>query len=150
MSKKNIYKVQFVEEMRIRKNEKEKTIKNINFDVVDSLLNRRGINNELKNSQFWGSFIIIKSNNNIINSKFIKIFNAIKGDIIELLNHYSKENYDEFLIELFFVKKNEIIDLNLSKIKEQKIDISFIYLFKTIKLSNSELVKKLINILVNV
>ena len=150
MSKKNIYKVQFVEEMCIRKNEKEKTIKNINFDVVDSLLNRRGINNELKNSQFWGSFIIIKSNNNIINSKFIKIFNAIKGDIIELLNHYSKENYDEFLIELFFVKKNEIIDLNLSKIKEQKIDISFIYLFKTIKLSNSELVKKLINILVNV
>ena len=65
-----------------------------NFDVVNSLLNRRGINNELKNSQFWGSFIIIKSNNNIINSKFIKIFNAIKGDIIELLNHYSKENYD--------------------------------------------------------
>ena len=65
--------------MCIKKIENEITIKNINFDVVDSLLNRRGIINELRNSQFWGSFITIKSNNNIINSKFIKIFNAIKG-----------------------------------------------------------------------
>ena len=125
--------------MCIKKIENEITIKNINFDVVDSLLNRRGIINELRNSQFWGLFITIKSNNNIINSKFIKIFNAIKGDIIELLNHYSKENYDEFLIELFFCKKNEIIDLNLSKIKEQKIDISFKYFFQYNKIVKSRI-----------
>jgi hypothetical protein len=49
-----------------KKNENEKTIKNINFDVVDSLLNRRGINNELRNRQFCGSFINITSKNKLL------------------------------------------------------------------------------------
>ena len=150
---------QFVEEMSLKKN--EKSIKNINFDEVDSLLNRSGINNELKNSQFCGSSVTIKSNTNVINSKFLKIFNAIEGGYYGIIKSMlEEENSYEFLtvknienrtpLSYCMSKNNDLIDLFLSKIKEQKIEISYAYLFKAIKLRNPELVKKLINLGVNV
>ena len=152
---------QFVEEMSFKKNEDEKSIKNINFDGVDSLLNRSGINNELKNSQFCGSSVTIKSNTNVINSKFLKIFNAIEGGYYGIIKSMlEEENSYEFLtvknienrtpLSYCMSKNNDLIDLFLSKIKEQKIEISYAYLFKAIKLRNPELVKKLINLGVNV
>ena len=152
---------QFVEEMSFKKNEDEKSIKNINFDGVDSLLNRSGINNELKNSQFCGSSVTIKSNTNAINSKFLKIFNAIEGGYYGIIKSMlEEENSYEFLtvknienrtpLSYCMSKNNDLIDLFLSKIKEQKIEISYAYLFKAIKLRNPELVKKLINLGVNV
>ena len=152
---------QFVEEMSIKKTENEKSIKNINFDAVDSLLNRSGINNELKNSQFCGSSITIKSNANFINSKFLKIFNAIEGGYYGIIKSMlEEENSYEFLtvknienrtpLSYCMSKNNELIDLFLSKIKEQKLEISYTYLFKAIKLRNPELVKKLINLGINV
>ena len=152
---------QFVEEMSFKKNEDEKSIKNINFDGVDSLLNRSGINNELKNSQFCGSSVTLKSNTNVINSKFLKIFNAIEGGYYGIIKSMlEEENSYEFLtvknienrtpLSYCMSKNNDLIDLFLSKIKEQKIEISYAYLFKAIKLRNPELVKKLINLGVNV
>ena len=152
---------QFVEEMSFKKNEDEKSIKNINFDGVDSLLNRSGINNELKNSQFCGSSVTIKSNTNAINSKYLKIFNAIEGGYYGIIKSMlEEENSYEFLtvknienrtpLSYCMSKNNDLIDLFLSKIKEQKIEISYAYLFKAIKLRNPELVKKLINLGVNV
>ena len=152
---------QFVEEMSFKKNEDEKSIKNINFDGVDSLLNRSGINNELKNSQFCGSSVTIKSNTNAINSKFLKIFNAIEGGYYGIIKSMlEEENSYEFLtvknienrtpLSYCMSKNNDLIDLFLSKIKEQKIEISYAYLFKAINLRNPELVKKLINLGVNV
>ena len=151
---------QFVDEMSVKKSENEKNSKNINFDVADSLLNRSGINNELKNSQFCGSSITIKSSANIINNKFLKIFNAIEGGYYGIIKSMLEGEYSyEFLIvkniesrtplSYCMSKNNDLIDLFLSKIKEQKIEISYTYLFKAIKLRNPELVKKLINLGIN-
>ena len=164
MLKKNILYCdfnQFVEEMSVKNYEK-----NNNIEIYDSLLNRSGINNELKNSQLFGSSITAKSNFNNINntnnnggnnnnSKFLKIFNAIEGGYYGVVKSMlESENGYEYLtiknienktpLNYCLSKNIELIDLFLSKIKEQKIELDYTYLFKAIKLRNPELVKKLI------
>ena len=145
----------FVEEMSIKKSNNDNN--NGNIEPYDSLLNRSGINNELKNSQFCGSSVTIKSSNNNLNmnNKFLKIFNAIEGGYYGIIKSMLEgENVYEYLtiknmenrtaLSYCMSKNNDLIDLFLSKIKEQKIEINYTYLFKAIKLRNPELVKKLI------
>ena len=146
----------FIEEMSIKKMNNGNSNTNINFDVNDSLLNRSGINNELQNSQFCGSSITMKSNTNIkTNNKYLKIFNAIEGGYYGVIKSMLEGEYAyEFLtiknienrapLSYCMSKNNELIDLFLSKIKEHKIELSYHYLFKAIKMRNPELVKKLI------
>ena len=145
----------FVDEMSIRRANNESNNK-INIEPYDSLLDRSGINNELKNSQFCGSTVTIKSNNNlIISNKLLKIFSAIEGGYYGVIKSMLEgENAYEYLtiknienrtpLSLCFSKSNDLINLFLSKIKEQKIELNYNYLFKAIKLRNPELVKKLI------
>ena len=146
----------FIEEMSIKKMNNGNSNTNINFETNDSLLNRSGINNELQNSQFCGSSITMKSNTNIkMNNKFLKIFNAIEGGYYGVIKSMLEGEYAyEFLtiknienrtpLSYCMSKNNELIDLFLSKIKEQKIELSYNYLFKAIKMRNPELVKKFI------
>ena len=148
----------FIKEMSIKKSNEESNEKNNsnNNEPYDSLLNRSGINNELKSSQFCGSSITIKSNNNYIsNNKFLKIFSAIEGgyygvikSMLEGENSYGyltiKNIENRTALNYCMSKSNDLIDLFLSKIKEQKIELNYTYLFKAIKMRNPELVKKLI------
>ena len=151
----------FIKEMSIKKSNEENNDKNYNnnnnnIEISDSLLNRSGINNELKSSQFCGSSVTIKSNNNFIsNNKFLKIFNAIEGgyygvikSMLEGENSYYyltiKNIENRTALNYCMSKNNDLIDLFLSKIKEQKIELNYTYLFKAIKMRNPELVKKLI------
>ena len=148
----------FIEEMSIKKMNNGNSNTNINFETNDSLLNRSGINNELQNSQFCGSSITMKSNTNFkMNNKFLKIFNAIEGGYYGVIKSMLEGEYAyDFLtiknienrtpLSYCMSKNNELIDLFLSKIKEQKIELSYNYLFKAIKMRNPELVKKLINL----
>ena len=148
----------FISEISIKKSETDVNKKNINFEMYDSLLNRSGINNELKNSQFCGSSITIKSgNNNNINNKFLKIFNAIEGGYYGVIKSFLEgENVYDYLtikniegktpLSYCMTKNKDLIELFLSKIKEQKIELSYAYLFKAIKMRNPELVKKLVYI----
>ena len=146
----------FVEELSIKKSNNGNSNSNNNIGPYDSLLNRSGINNELKNSQFCGSSETIKSNvDNVINCKFLKIFNAIEGGYYGIIKSMLEgENVYEYLtiknienrtpLNYCMNKNSDLIDLFLSKIKEQKIEINHTYLFKAIKMRNPELVKKLI------
>ena len=148
----------FISEISIKKSETDVNKNNINFEMYDSLLNRSGINNELKNSQFCGSSITIKSgNNNNINNKFLKIFNAIEGGYYGVIKSFLEgENVYDYLtikniegrtpLSYCMTKNKDLIELFLSKIKEQKIELSYAYLFKAIKMRNPELVKKLVYI----
>ena len=148
----------FISEISIKKSETDVNKKNINFEMYDSLLNRSGINNELKNSQFCGSSITIKSgNNNNINNKFLKIFNAIEGGYYGVIKSFLEgENVYDYLtikniegrtpLSYCMTKNKDLMELFLSKIKEQKIELSYAYLFKAIKMRNPELVKKLVYI----
>ena len=148
----------FISEISIKKSETDINKNNINFEMYDSLLNRSGINNELKNSQFCGSSITIKSgNNNNINNKFLKIFNAIEGGYYGVIKSFLEgENVYDYLtikniegrtpLSYCMTKNKDLIELFLSKIKEQKIELSYAYLFKAIKMRNPELVKKLVYI----
>ena len=148
----------FINEISIKKSETDINKNNINFEMYDSLLNRSGINNELKNSQFCGSSITIKSgNNNNINNKFLKIFNAIEGGYYGVIKSFLEgENVYDYLtikniegrtpLSYCMTKNKDLIELFLSKIKEQKIELSYAYLFKAIKMRNPELVKKLVYI----
>ena len=153
----------FVEEMSIKKSNNENNNTNgnnndnTNAEQYDSLLNRSGINNELKNSQFCGSSVTVISNNdnNISNNKFLKIFNAIESGYYGVIKSMLEgENAYEYLtvknienrtpLNYCMTKNSDLVDLFLSKIKEQKIEINHTYLFKAIKMRNPELVKKLI------
>ena len=148
----------FISEISIKKSETDINKNNINFEMYDSLLNRSGINNELKNSQFCGSSITIKSgNNNNINNKFLKIFNAIEGGYYGVIKSFLEgENVYDYLtikniegrtpLSYCMTKNKDLMELFLSKIKEQKIELSYAYLFKAIKMRNPELVKKLVYI----
>jgi len=91
----------------------------------------------------------------------LKIFNAIEGGYYGVVKSMlESENGYEYLtiknienktpLNYCLSKNIELIDLFLSKIKEQKIELDYTYLFKAIKLRNPELVKKLINLGVNV
>ena len=152
----------FVEEMSIKKSNNENNNTNgnnndnMNNEQYDSLLNRSGINNELKNSQFCGSSVTIISNNdNITKNKFLKIFNAIESGYYGVIKSMLEgENAYEYLtvknienrtpLNYCMAKNSDLVDLFLSKIKEQKIEINHTYLFKAIRMRNPELVKKLI------
>ena len=62
----------------------------------------------------------------------------------EYLKVKNQENKTAFYMAINN-KNDDIIDLFLEKIKEQKIQLSYIYLFKAIRTRNPELVKKLVN-----
>ena len=157
----------FVEELSSKKSDNENNNNNENNNINinniqiseqnESLINSSGLN-ALKNSQFGGqSSMTLKSNyiNIYNNNKFTKIFNAIENGYYGVVKSMLEgENGYEYLtvknIEnktpLYYsmAKNNELIELFLSKIKEHKIEISYIYLLRAIRMRNPELVKKLI------
>ena len=98
------------------------------------------------------------SSQNQINNKYMKIFHAIENHYYGVIKSFlESENVEEYLTvknqenkTAFYVainnKNDDIIDLFLEKIKEQKIQLSYLYLFKAIRTRNPELVKKLVNL----
>ena len=98
-----------------------------------------------------------KINQNHLLNKFNKIFHAIENGYNGIIKSFlESENVEEYLKvknqenkTAFYMainnKNDDIIDLFLEKIKEQKIQLSYIYLFKAIRTRNPELVKKLVN-----
>ena len=99
-----------------------------------------------------------KINQNQNNNKFTKIFHAIENNyhgvirsflesenVEEYLNVKNQENKTAFYMAINN-KYDDIIDLFLEKIKEQKIQLGYIYLFKAIRTRNPELVKKLVDL----
>ena len=150
----------FIEEISSKKTENDNTEPNIN----DSAINSSGLNNGIKNSQFGGqSSLTLKStyNNYMNNNKYLKIFNAIEngyyGVVKSMLEGESGYGYltvknIENKTPLYYsmAKNNEIMELFLSKIKEQKIELNYIYLLKAIRMRNPELVKKLVYLGANV
>ena len=98
-----------------------------------------------------------KISQNQIMNKYSKIFHAIENNYHGVIRSFlESENVEEYLTvtnqenkTAFYVainnKNDEIIDLFLEKIKEQKITLNYIYLFKAIRTRNPELVKKLVN-----
>ena len=152
----------FIEEISPKKTENEN---NIESNINDSMINNSGINNNgLKNSQFGGqSSMTLKSNYNVNlnNNKYIKIFSAIDNGYYGVVKSMLEgENGYEYLTihnvenktPLYFsmAKNNEIMELFLSKIKEQKIELNYTYLLKAIRMRNPELVKKLVYLGANV
>jgi len=150
----------FVEEISSKKSDNENNNNNNNVQISEqneSLINSSGLN-ALKNSQFGGqSSMTLKSNyiNIYNNNKFAKIFNAIENGYYGVVKSMLEgENGYEYLtvknIEnktpLYYsmAKNNELIELFLSKIKEHKIEISYTYLLRAIRMRNPELVKKLV------
>ena len=154
----------FVEEISSKKNENENGNNNSDANVNDSIINSSGLNSGLKNSQVGGaSSITLKSNynNNANTNKYMKIFNAIENGYYGIVKSMIEgENGYEYLtiknIEnktpLYFSmgKNNEIMELFLSKIKEKKIELNYIYLLKAIRMRNPELVKKLVYLGANI
>ena len=147
----------FIEEISSKKNENEITNNIPEPNISDSIINSSGINNALKNSQFGGaSSITLKSNcNNVNNNKYMKIFNAIENGYYGVVKSMIEgENGYEYLtiknienktpLYLSMGKNNEIMELFLSKIKDQKIELNYTYLLKAIRMRNPELVKKLV------
>ena len=152
----------FIEEISLKK-ENENNNNNMQTEINDSVMNSSGINNGLKNSQFGGqSSMTLKSNYNNTNSnKFLKIFNAIENGYFGVVKSMleGESGYEYLTIKnvenktpLYYsmAKNNEIMDLFLSKIKEQKIELNYTYLLKAIRMRNPELVKKLVNLGANV
>ena len=151
----------FIEELSPKNPENDN---NIESNVNDSFINNSGINNGLKTSQIGGqSSMTLKSNcnNNLNNNKYIKIFNAIENGYYGVVKSMLEgENGFEYLtiknIEnktpLYYSmgKNNEIMELFLSKIKEQKIELNYTYLLKAIRMRNPELVRKLVYLGANV
>ena len=98
------------------------------------------------------------SSQNQINNKYMKIFHAIENHYYGVIKSFlESENVEEYLTvknqenkTAFYVainnKNDDIIDLFLEKIKEQKIQLNYLYLFKAIRTRNPELVKKLVNL----
>jgi ankyrin repeat protein len=98
------------------------------------------------------------NNSNQITNKFNKIFHAIENNYHGVVKSFlESENVEEYLSvknqenkTAFYIainnKNDDIIDLFLEKIKEQKIQLSYLYLFKAIRTRNPELVKKLVNL----
>ena len=154
----------FVEKLSPKKNEetdKEKSIK------VNNPKNSNSNKEELFNSESApplagsapGATLIstYKINQNHLMSRFNKIFHAIENNYNGIIKSFlESEDVDEYLKvknqenkTAFYMainnKNDDIIDLFLEKIKEQKIQLSYIYLFKAIRTRNPELVKKLVN-----
>ena len=146
----------FVEEVSPKKNGTE--CNHVEPNINDTIINNGGVNdaNALKNSQIGAqSSMTLKSNYNanLTNNKYIKIFNAIDNGYYGVVKSMLEgENGYEYLTiqnvenktPLYFsmAKNNEIMELFLSKIKEQKIELNYTYLLKAIKMRNPELVKK--------
>ena len=99
--------------------------------------------------------------NNEINNKYSKIFQAIENnyygvikslleseDAEKYLNAKNAENKKPFYLAINS-KNDEIIDLFLEKIKEKKIKLNYLYLFKAIRTRNHQLVKKLVEMGIN-
>ena len=98
------------------------------------------------------------NNTNQIMNKYNKIFHAIENNYHGVIKSFlESENVEEYLSvknqenkTAFYIainnKNDDIIDLFLEKIKEQKIQLSYLYLFKAIRTRNPELVKKLVNL----
>ena len=97
------------------------------------------------------------SQNQAIN-KYNKIFHAVENNYYGVIRSFlESENVEEYLKvnnqenkAPFYIainnKNDDIIDLFLQKIKEQKIKLGYIFLFKAIRTRNPELVKKLVNL----
>ena len=150
----------FVEEISAKKTESD----NIEPNLNDSAVNSSGINNGIKNSQFFGgqSSLTLKSNYNVNNNNnYLKIFNAIENGYLGVVKSMLEgENGYEYLTvknlenksPLYYsmTKNNEIMELFLSKMKEQKIELNYNYLLKAIRMRNPELVKKLVYLGANV
>ena len=98
------------------------------------------------------------SQNHAINNKYNKIFHAVENNYYGVIRSFlESENVEEYLNAKntenkapFYIainnKNDDIIDLFLEKIKEQKIQLGYLFLFKAIRTRNPELVKKLVNL----
>ena len=153
----------FIEEISPKKTENENNNAPQLTEPNDSLANSSGLNG-LKNSQFGGqSSMTLKSYYNTTNNnnKFTKIFNAIDNGYYGVVKSMleGENGYDYLTVKnienkepLYYSmsKNTELIDLFLSKIKEQKIELNYIYLLKAIRMRNPELVKKLVYLGANV
>ena len=152
----------FIERISPKKNEEndnEKSLKASN--QRHSLNNKEELNSEsappLAGAPGATLLSTYKINHNHIANKYSKIFHAIENnyhgviksfleseDVEEYLKVKNQENKTAFYMAINN-KNDEIIDLFLEKIKEQKIQLSYLYLFKAIRTRNPELVKKLVN-----
>ena len=155
----------FIEIINPKKNEEYLNEKNIKSNIA-----KRGISNkdELLNNdksdappaQTGATFLSTYkfNNSNQIANKYNKIFHAIENDyhgviksflesedVEEYLHVKNQENKTAFYIAINN-KNDDTINLFLEKIKEQKIQLSYLYLFKAIRKRNPELVKKLVNL----
>ena len=149
----------FVEKISPKKNmeeiDDEKTLKMNKSEIKDdkSIFNAKSEDNT--------PFSSFKINNNEMNNKYNKIFQAIENnyygvikslleseDVEKYLNVKNAENKKPFYLAINS-KNDEIIDLFLEKIKEKNIKLNYLYLFKAIRTRNPQLVKKLIEMGVN-
>ena len=158
----------FVEKISPKKSDEsdnEKSLKTNN--ARNSASNREDLVNEDKNNDapplagpVGGTLLStfkLSSQNQIMN-KFNKIFHAIENHYHGVIKSFlESENVEEYLTvkntenkTAFYVainnKNDDIIDLFLEKIKEQRIQLNYLYLFKAIRTRNPELVKKLVNL----
>ena len=155
----------FIEKISPKKNEDNDS------DILKSTKNKTSLTNgkdeaitEEKNNDappLAGATLLSNykfNNTNQIMNKYNKIFHAIENNYHGVIKSFlESENVEEYLSvknqenkTAFYIainnKNDDIIDLFLEKIKEQKIQLSYLYLFKAIRTRNPELVKKLVNL----
>ena len=137
---------------------KKKEENNNNNNKNNNNNNLNTINNKENNQ------ILNDSNPNIKNqlNKYLKIFLAVENnyygviksllsskDYISYIQVKNEENKNPFYISINYGNE-DIINLFLEKISTSKLPISHIYLHKAIRVRNPDLVKKLINLGINI
>ena len=155
----------FIEKISPKKSEENDNEKNIKLNKTKSGMSTKDelLNNDKNNAappQAGATLLsTYKYNNpNQIINKYNKIFHAIENDYHGVIKSYlESENVEEYLNvknqenkTAFYMainnKNEDTINLFLEKIKEQKIQLSYLYLFKAIRKRNPELVKKLVDL----
>ena len=154
----------FIEKISPKKSEESDIEKSIKANKPrNSLSNKEDLINSESAPPLAGApsatlLSTFKINQNQINNKYTKIFHAIENNYHGVIKSFlESENVEEYLSvknqenkTAFYMainnKYDDIIDLFLEKIKEQKIQLSYIYLFKAIRTRNPELVKKLVDL----
>ena len=157
----------FIEKISPKKSDESDNEKSPRSNNKGKLVNKEDLISEEKNngaSPFSGIVVgtllstYKLSSQNQINNKYIKIFHAIENHYFGVIKSFlESENVEEYLTvknqenkTAFYIainnRNDDIIDLFLEKIKEQKIQLNYLYLFKAIRTRNPELVKKLVNL----
>ena len=151
----------FIDKLSTNKKKEENNNNNNNNNSSNN--NNKNNNNLNNNNNKENNQILNESNPNIKNqsNKYSKIFLAVENnyygvtksllsskDYLSYIQVKNEENKKPFYISINY-GHDDIINLFLEKISLSKLPISHIYLHKAIRVRNPDLVKKLINLGIN-